>query len=102
MTETGDAVIARIEPIRRVDETRVVVELRSTMRYMDPAEIRANAEALQRVIRPLAIDGDAWEPKIEEQTTLICPACKWEWEIDPDDGLPACCEEAQSSWRASS
>jgi hypothetical protein len=93
-----------IQPVRTVEETTLVITMRQRTSFfgwdINPAKIRQNAEAIRREIRSILSEHEAYsEVDILETVRMLCPECGYEWEIDPSDGLPACCDVAQNSWR---
>ena len=97
----------RIQPVRTVDETTLVITMRQRTsgflsRDIEAGEIRQNAESIRRAIRSILSEFEAYsEVDIHETVRMLCPECGYEWEIDPSDGLPACCDAAQTSWQIS-
>lgn len=94
----------RVLPIRRIEEVTLTIEMRSfTSGFfsadIDGAERVANARAIERLIAPILREHEAFGPVLREVSTMRCPLCGYEWEVDPEDGLPSCCTAAQDSWR---
>ena len=94
----------KVVPVRRVDDVSVVVEMRRHAngyfgRGLTEAEMEQGANRIARLIRSIVHEHDGYGPQVRVTGLLVCPECGYEWEIDPDDGLPACCTVAQASWR---
>lgn len=96
----------KIYPVRVVDGTELVITMRRRSadflsRDLGDAEVRENAENIRRLIRSILEENNAYsQVDIRETARMLCPECRYEWEIDPEDGLPVCCYTAQSSWKA--
>ncbi len=92
----------KIMPKRVVDETRVIVEMRTRTAFLgspiDPRAVRQNADRIARLIASIVQEHDGYSAQVQEVTRTICPECELDWELDPDTGLPACCDAAMNSW----
>lgn len=84
--------------ITKIENWRVVIEPDDKWTRWNDREYREACEEILSMAKR-HIDGIG-SATIEFDKVEICGFCKHQWEIDPDDGLPCCCDKAQEEFKA--